>query len=171
MKGHLIIKISVVVLFVIIALLISVYPFSLRESELTDNSVNFIQSLNESEVSNLVICDSKSSNNCKAFIYRADFTNGDEKYYAVSYYKHILFPRYQRTFYSDYLVKDFSGLLISTGFPYETVYDISDYTLEYKDSILNYNLIIIMISVVTFFVLFSIFVIRRIKGSKKRERE
>jgi len=135
-----IVIISGVLVLMTIAIFVSAFFFPLRKSELTENTLKVASELYNQAISSYVIIDSTFSNNNIAFIFQLKLSNGDERYYAVSYYKHFLFSRYRFASYADYSRPDFSGILIATGMPYETIYDISNYSLEYKDSTLNFTL-------------------------------
>lgn len=154
MKGKRIVIMSFILILATIAILASPLSFPLKENELLEDTLKRASELYHANIVNYAVFDSKYSNCSKAFIYKFWLENGTEMYYAVSYYKHFLFPRYRYASYADYSRPDFNGVLLAEGMPYETAYDISDYALKYKDSTLNgflYSMIkLLSISIIVF---------------------
>ncbi|SHI71604.1 hypothetical protein [Thermoclostridium caenicola] len=146
MKTGRIMAICCIMGLAVMAILVSALFFPLRESDLCGDTLKRAGQLYRADIVDFALLDSKCNNNGKAFIYRFRLENGTEMNYAVSYYKHFAFPRYRFASYADYSRPDFSGVLIAEGIPYETVYDITDYVLKYKDSTLNRRLMIMLIS-------------------------
>lgn len=149
MKKRNIVVIGGVLLLATIAVFASVYFFPLTEKDLTEAALKRATQSYDRSISGYTVLDSKSGNLNRAFIYRFELEDGTQTSYAVAYCKHFLFARYRFTSYADYTRSDFSGILIATGMPYDTVYDITEYSLKYKDSALNYNLVIMIRVLIT----------------------
>lgn len=153
--------ISSALILAAIALFVSDLFFPLKENELREDTLKKAAELYHSNIVDDKVLDSKYSNCNMAFIYRFRLEDGTEMNYAVSYYKHFLFPRYRFASYADYSRPDFSGVLIAEGIPYETVYDITDYVLKYKDSTLNRRLMIMLISIAGAIFIFAMLLLKR----------
>jgi hypothetical protein len=140
MKKRSAVIISIIWILAIIAIFSSVRSFPLKESDLVEDTLKRAGEIYNADISNYTVLDSRFSNNNMAFIYRFELEDETETSYAVSYYKHFLFPRYRISSFADYSRPDFGGILAAEGMPYNIVYDISGHSLEYKDSSLNNDL-------------------------------
>lgn len=147
-KSKILIASSLLVLITFVFFMSTLY-FPINENDLEENTLKSASKLFNQKISSYVVCNTTVSNNNISRIYQFVLENGDKRYYADSYYKNLLFPRYRLVSSADYSSPGFNGILIATGLPYEIVYDISKYTFEIIDSALNYTLI----KIITGFVL------------------
>lgn len=135
MKWKRILIVSTIVILAAIAILALPLSFPLKENELLEDTMKRASELYHANIVNYAVLDSKYSNCSKAFIYKFWLENGTEMYYAVSYYKHFLFPRYRYASYADYSRPDFSGVLLAEGMPYETAVIMIDRDFLYCSSL------------------------------------
>lgn len=143
-----------------IVLFLSTLFFPLKENDLIKNTMQSASDHYHQKVISYEVCDSRFSNDNLAYIYQFILEDGEEKYYAVSYERHLFLPRYRFASWTDFFDPDKGSVLIAPGMPLETVYDISNYSLEYENSTLNYTLVetihILITAVLLFFILFGI---------------
>lgn len=125
-----------------VALAVSAVFFPLRLNDLTDNTLQLAIDASQQRISGYRVQDYRFNNNSRSYIYQLKQKDGENRYCAVSYYKHPLFARYRLADFADYSHISFKGILLAQGLPYEVAYDISGYTLEFKNAALNQHLII-----------------------------
>ena len=168
MKKRRIAVISGILVLTVLAIFLSALFFPLQESDLTGNALQSAGESYHQKISGFIVLDSESSNNNIAFFYQFELENGEERSYAVSYEKHLLFPRYRFASYADASGPGSGGVLIAPGMPREIVYDISGYSLKYEDSALNYSLTIMIRAFIPFVLLMLVLLGKRIHTKSTR---
>jgi hypothetical protein len=133
--------VAIVIGILIIATVVTVFvwsalTFTLEEKDLQEDTLKRVTELYQADIADYTLLDSNYSNNTRNFLYKLRLETGAEKIYAVSYSRHLLFPRYRFDSYTDGSRPD-SGILLTYGMPYYVAYDITGNSLRPKDSTLN----------------------------------
>ncbi len=155
------------VVAVVILMFASALFFPLEQNELASNTLKIAEESFPQRIAGYKVQDSMYRYHNRSYIYQFRMADGENRYCAVSYYKHPLFARYRLVAYADYSHLGFSGILVAKGLPYEVVYDISGCTLEFKDAALNQHLMIGIGVLVAFMLLTAVIRSRRFFAAHK----
>ena len=137
----------------LIMLISQFYFFPLTKSNIDSDAMKFISVNNHAKVLNFENLDVlKTSNNINA-IYHVTLSTGEEKYYAISYMKSLVFPRYSRVSYLEYTGNNFM-VLKSPGFIKDFYYTVSGNALIYQRSQFNRGLNSLVL--LAFFIMYAV---------------
>lgn len=158
-----------VLIIAVIAVLVSALSFPLKESDIAEDTLKRAAEVYQADIADYTLLDSAYSNHNMACLYRLRLETGEEKTYAVSYRRHFLFPRYRFDSYSDGSRPDSSGILLTSGMPYDVAYDISGNVLKFRDSALNNTLVCFMLASAFGIIVFMFSLLRMWLEGKERK--